>query len=90
MPRTYPKLLYQEENRWRRKSSAVQDDQHGDRLQPLNHQLQFEFDDEPARQPRWVDVNVGRLRFGILPQLGRLGMAPLMICTRQLFARQKV
>ena len=65
-------------------------DQHGDRLQPLNHQLQFEFDDEPAPQPRWVDVNVGRLRFGILPQLGRRGMALQMTCTQQLFSRQRI
>ena len=42
--------------------SGAQDEQHVDRPQPLNPQLQFEFDDGPAPQSRWVEVNAGGVR----------------------------
>jgi hypothetical protein len=57
------------------KQSAAQHHPHDDRQQPLNHQLQFEFDDEPAPQPRWVEVNAGGVRVENLRQFGGPWMA---------------
>ena len=56
------------------KQSAAQDTQHG-RQQPLNHQLQFEFDDDPTPQPRWVEVNAAGVRVENLRQFGGPWMA---------------
>ena len=43
--------------------------------QPLNHQLQFEFDDEPCFQPRWVEVNAAGVSVENLRQFGGPWMA---------------
>lgn len=66
------------------KQSAGQDDQHGGRQQPLNQQLQFEFDDEPATQPRWVEVNASGVRVENLRQFGGPWMALHLIRTLEL------
>jgi len=63
--------------------SAAQDDQHG-RSQPFNHQLQFEFDDEPTPRPRWVEVNTAGVRVENLRQFGGPWMALHLIRTLQL------
>ena len=52
------------------KQSAVQGHQQGDFQEPLNQQRQFEFDDEPAFQPRWVEVNAAGVRVENLRQFG--------------------
>ena len=52
--------------------------------QPLNQQLQFEFDDEPASQPRWVEVNAAGVRVENLRQFGGPWMALHLIRTLQL------
>jgi transposase len=65
------------------KQSAAQDNQHG-RQQPLNHQLQFEFDDDPTPQPRWVEVNAAGVRVENLRQFGGPWMALHLIRTLQL------
>lgn len=54
------------------------------RPQPLNQQLQLEFDDEPALQPRWVEVNAGGVRVENLRQFGGPWMALHLIRTLQL------
>ena len=54
------------------------------RPQPLSQQLQFEFDDEPALQPRWVEVNAGGVRVENLRQFGGPWMALHLIRTLQL------
>ena len=54
------------------------------RPQQLNGQLQFEFDDEPAPQPHWVDVNAGGFRVENLRQFGGPWMALHLIRTLQL------
>lgn len=64
------------------KRSAVSDKQDG--RQPLNHQLQFEFDDEPVTQPRWVEVNAAGVRVENLRQFGGPWMALHLIRTLQL------
>ena len=65
------------------KRSAAQDNQHG-RQQPLNHQLQFEFDDDPTPQPRWVEINAAGVRVENLRQFGGPWMALHLIRTLQL------
>jgi transposase len=65
------------------KHSAGQDDQLV-RQQPHNPQLQFEFDDEPASQPRWVEVNAAGVRVENLRQFGGPWMALHLIRTLQL------
>ena len=65
------------------KQSAAQDNQHG-RQQPLNHQLQFEFDEDPTPQPRWVEVNAVGVRVENLRQFGGPWMALHLIRTLQL------
>jgi transposase len=52
--------------------------------QPLNQQLQFEFDDETAAQPRWVEVNAAGVRVENLRQFGGPWMALHLIRTLQL------
>ena len=52
------------------KQSTAHADQHGNLQQPLNQQLQFEFDDVPAPQPRWVEVNAAGVRVENLRQFG--------------------
>ena len=66
------------------KQSAAHDDQYGSLQQPLNHQLQFEFDDEPVPQPRWVEVNAAGVRVENLRQFGGPWMALHLIRTLQL------
>ncbi len=65
------------------KQSAAQHEQHG-RQQPLNHQLQFEFDDDPTPQPRWVEVNAAGVRVENLRQFGGPWIALHLIRTLQL------
>ena len=65
------------------KQSAAQDDQHG-RQQPLNHQLQFEFDNDSTPQPRWVEVNAAGVRVENLRQFGGPWMALHLLRTLQL------
>ena len=65
------------------KQSAGQHNQQG-RQQPLNQQLQLEFDDEPATQPRWVEVNAAGVRVENLRQFGGPWMALHLIRTLQL------
>ncbi len=64
------------------KQSAGHDQQ--SRQQPLNHQLQFEFDDESTSQPRWVEVNAAGVRVENLRQFGGPWMALHLIRTLQL------
>lgn len=64
------------------KQSAGQDNQDS-RQQPLNQQLQFEFDDEPAAQPRWVEVNAAGVRVENLRKFGGPWMALHLIRTLQ-------
>ena len=65
------------------KQSAAQDTQHG-RQQPLNHQLQFEFDGAPTPQPRRVEVNAAGVRVENLRQFGGSWIALHLIRTLQL------
>ena len=62
---------------------AKQTEQHG-RQQPLNQQLQFEFDDDPTPQPRWVEVNAAGVRVENLRQFGGPWIALHLIRTLQL------
>ena len=54
------------------------------RPQPLNQQLHSEFNDEPALQPRWVEVNAGGVRVENLRQFDGPWMALHLIRTLQL------
>jgi Transposase DDE domain len=65
------------------KQSAAEHEQHSCQ-QPLNHQLQFEFDDAPAPQPRWVEVNAAGVRVENLRQFGGSWMALQLIRALQL------
>jgi transposase len=49
-----------------------------------NHQLQLEFDDDPAPQPRWVKVNAAGVRVENLRQFGGPWIALHLIRTLQL------
>lgn len=69
------------------KQSAVQNDQHDGRQQPHNQQLQFEFDDAPALEPRWGEVNAAGVRIENLRQFGgpwmALHLSRVVICDEQ-------
>jgi hypothetical protein len=54
------------------------------RPQPLNQQLHSEFNDEPALQPRWVEVYAGGVRVENLRQFDGPWMALHLIRTLQL------
>ena len=54
------------------------------RPQPLTQHLQFDFDDEPALQPRCVDVNAGGVRVENMRLFGGPWMALHLIRMLQL------
>ena len=52
--------------------------------QPLNTQKRFEFDDDIAAEPRWVEVNAGGVRVENLRQFGGPWLALHLIRMLQL------
>lgn len=53
-------------------------------MQPPGRQMRFEFDDEAAAEPRWVEVNAGGVRVENLRQFGGPWLALHLIRTLQL------
>ena len=55
-------------------------------LQPLGRQMRFEFDEDAATQPRWIEVNAAGVRVENLRQFGGPWLARHLIRTLQLDA----